>query len=171
MILVTVGTQLPFDRLIAAMDCIALELAEPVIAQAGRGKYVPANMRWQRSYEPAAFEALLAEARVIVAHAGIGSVFSARRHKKPIILFARSAALGEHRNEHQNSSVARLHGRRGIYMAESEVDLRRLLTSATLVSGEVEEAVGRAQLLGRIAGFISESTSRERPGNDQNHHD
>ncbi|MGO7205561.1 glucuronosyltransferase, partial [Rhizobium ruizarguesonis] len=43
MILVTVGTQLPFDRLVKAVDTFATELSKPVLAQIGRGSYTPQN--------------------------------------------------------------------------------------------------------------------------------
>jgi UDP-N-acetylglucosamine transferase subunit ALG13 len=122
-ILLTVGTQLPFDRLVAAMDRIARDLPEAIVAQTGPGRYAPQHMRWQASFEPAAFERLLGEARVIVAHAGIGSVLSAQRHGKGIVLFPRRAALGEHRNDHQQATVAQLDGRRGIYVARTEGEL------------------------------------------------
>ena len=34
---------------------------------------------------------------MIVAHAGMGTIISAMQHQKPIIIFPRIAALGEHR--------------------------------------------------------------------------
>ena len=48
---------------------------------------------------PSEFEAVLREASVIVAHAGIGTVLKAYKYRKPIILVPRQAAFGEHRND------------------------------------------------------------------------
>lgn len=47
------------------------------------------------------FDKLCHDARLIVAHAGMGTIISAMTKGKPIIVFPRIAALGEHRNEHQ----------------------------------------------------------------------
>ena len=77
MILVTVGMQLGFDRLIAAMDRIAPDLGLPVIAQTGKGTYRPQHMDARPRIAPAEFEALVSEARLIVSHAGIGTVLTA----------------------------------------------------------------------------------------------
>jgi UDP-N-acetylglucosamine transferase subunit ALG13 len=126
-ILVTVGTQLPFDRLIRIVDAAAPTLAEPVIGQTGAGRYRPVHMEAHATMDPAAFEVLLQQARVIVAHAGIGTVLMAQKHRRPIILFPRDAALGEHRNDHQAATVSALEDRPGIYVARDGQQLLALL--------------------------------------------
>lgn len=123
MILVTVGMQLGFDRLIKAMDALAPTLGQTVIAQTGKGAYQPANMQARISIAPAEFERLVAEANLIVSHARIGTVLTAARFEKPILLFPRRAALGEHRNDHQLATVRNLAGRPGILVAEEEAEL------------------------------------------------
>ena len=45
MIFVTIGTQIPFDRLIEILDRIAPELNEEIYAQALRGKYKPKHFK------------------------------------------------------------------------------------------------------------------------------
>jgi UDP-N-acetylglucosamine transferase subunit ALG13 len=155
-ILVTVGTQLPFDRLIAIMDRIAISIAEPVVAQTGLSRYMPQAMRWRQSWDPIAFEQLVSEARVVVAHAGIGSVLSAQRHGKPVVLVARSAILGEHRNDHQRATAARFAGRPGIYVAETEAQVRDFVTRAVLAGpAEAENAGDRENLIAAIADYLS----------------
>lgn len=124
MILVTVGMQLGFDRLIAAMDALAPELEGPVIAQTGKGTYRPRHMEAREKLAPAEFETLVERASLIVAHAGIGTVVTAARHAKPIVLMPRRASLGEHRNDHQLATVRKLAGRPGILVAEDESELR-----------------------------------------------
>lgn len=123
MIIVTVGMQLGFDRLIAAMDTLAPRLGMPVIAQTGRGSYVPRNMEARQKIAPAEFETLVGEARLIVSHAGIGTVLTAARCKKPILLMPRRADIGEHRNDHQLATVRKLAGRPGIVVASDESEL------------------------------------------------
>lgn len=132
MILVTVGTQLPFDRLITAMDHLAPSLPMPVFAQIGRSEYTPVNMEWAREMAPPDFFGKLRAASVIVAHAGIGTVLAAQRLAKPIVLVPRRAALGEHRNDHQLATCEQLQHRPGIYVSHDVSELREILSRTNL---------------------------------------
>ncbi|GMN01979.1 glycosyltransferase [Erythrobacter sp. MTPC3] len=123
MILVTVGMQLGFDRLIAAMDALALQLDMPVIAQTGVGEFKPLNMEASSRIAPDEFEKLVQQSRLIVSHAGIGTVLTAQRFQKPIVLIPRRAKLGEHRNDHQLATAEKLEGRPGILIAQDETQL------------------------------------------------
>lgn len=123
MILVTVGMQLAFDRLIAAMDALAPDLEGEVIAQTGKGTYEPTHMSARSAIPPAQFEQMVQRSRLIVSHAGIGSVLTAQRFAKPIVLMPRRAELGEHRNDHQLATARKLAGRSGIVVAMDESEL------------------------------------------------
>jgi UDP-N-acetylglucosamine transferase subunit ALG13 len=108
-IFVTVGTQLPFDRLVKGVDeWAAARGRSDVFAQIGPAAYEPRHMRWQRFVSPEEFRARFEEADVIVAHAGMGSIIEALCHAKPILVMPRRAALREHRNDHQVATVRRL---------------------------------------------------------------
>jgi len=122
-ILVTVGTQLGFDRLIKAMDELAPALKTPVIAQTGPGEYQPRNMQAQSGFASEEFEQIIKNARFIVSHAGIGTVLTAQRLAKPIILFPRRFELGEHRNDHQLATVRKLEAHPGILVAFTKEEL------------------------------------------------
>ena len=154
MILVTVGIQLPFDRLISAMDRIAPELHEPVLAQNGEGDYRPLNIECRRRIPPVDFDQLLSGARVLVAHAGIGSILSAQRYRKPVILFPRSVALGEHRTGHQSATVAALEGRKGIHIARDEAMLAQLLLCPSLEAMDGEVGPERLRLMAAVSAMI-----------------
>src|SRR5688500_9921748 len=97
-IFVTVGAQMPFDRLVRAVDAWA-EGRTDVVAQIGESAYVPKTLRWTRFLEPEAFRRHYAEAKVVVAHAGTGSIITALQIGKPIIVMPRRAALRETRND------------------------------------------------------------------------
>lgn len=155
MILVTVGMQLGFDRLIAAMDALAPKLGMPVIAQTGKGSYVPRNMEARAKIAPAEFEALVERSRLIVSHAGIGTVLTAARCRKPVLLMPRRAALGEHRNDHQLATVAKLAGRPGILVAEDESALADGIAEGLALKdwSGVQSATAR-QLHDALAAFI-----------------
>lgn len=102
MIFVTVGTQLPFDRLVKAVDdWAARHLDVPVMAQVNGGRYAPAHLQTVSGLSPAEFSDSFSRAEVVVAHAGMGTIISALEVGKPLVLLPRLAALGEHRNDHQ----------------------------------------------------------------------
>lgn len=154
MILLTVGTQLPFDRFVRIVDETAPLLATPVFAQIGHGDYKPRNMDWRPFVRPVEFDEMLARTTLIVSHAGVGTVVMAQKHSKPVILFPRRAALAEHRNDHQLATVDSLEGRSGIYIARTAEELRAML--ARELAPPVIEAMnlGRDRLRDAIADFI-----------------
>ncbi len=155
MILVTVGMQLGFDRLIRAMDEIAPTLDMPVIAQTGRGQYCPVNMETHESLDAGEFEALVAESKLIVSHAGVGTVLTAQRLRKSVILVPRRADMGEHRNDHQLATAKQLSGRPGIlvvwHAAELGAAIRESLANPDLPDGEPKAS---AELLNTVSSFI-----------------
>lgn len=109
MILVTVGTDGPFDRLVSAVDRWAGERGRTdVVAQIGRSKLRPQFMRWYEFLEPPQFREYFSSASLIVAHAGMGTILSSLRYEKPLLVMPRRASLGEQRNEHQLATARRL---------------------------------------------------------------
>jgi Uncharacterized conserved protein len=127
MIFVTIGTQFPFDRLIEMLDRIAPELDEEIYAQVLKGKYKPKHIKTLDFIEPDEFEEVFVQARLVVAHAGMGTILSSLRRSKPLIIFPRIAALGEHRNEHQNATALMIKENNYAYVATDEKELRELL--------------------------------------------
>lgn len=156
MIVVTVGTQLPFDRLIKMMDDIAPDIGKPVMAQTGVGTYVCRNIQAAANYSPIEFDGFVKNCDLLVAHAGMGTVLKAYKYRKPIIIVPRKAALGEHRNDHQLATVSQLRSRIGIYAADTEEELRTLLSrdlEPALVTDDMLER--RAQLVGFVRKLIA----------------
>jgi UDP-N-acetylglucosamine transferase subunit ALG13 len=136
-IFVTVGVQLPFDRLIRAVDELAPLLSQPVFAQTGRTSYRPSNIQYSETLAPREFGERFDEASMIVSHAGIGTIMRALKLSKPIVVFPRYASNGEHRNDHQLATCAQLKDRDGIYVAHTASDLQDLLTRAELGSPDM----------------------------------
>jgi UDP-N-acetylglucosamine transferase subunit ALG13 len=156
MIFVTTGTQLAFPRLISAMDGIAPALGERVVAQIGPdpGRYPALDVVTHLT--PERFETLVSEARVLVAHAGIGTILTARRHAKPLILMARRHALGEHRNDHQVATLAAISGRTGLYAAADAAELEALLARTDLRPAEDARGEEAARLDSFVASWLTE---------------
>jgi len=105
MIFCTIGTQAPFDRLIEAVDRMAADIEEKIIAQTLCGNYKPRNIETVGFLTVDDFNEMCQQSRIIVAHAGVGTIVSALQMQKPIVVFPRIAELGEHRNNHQMATA------------------------------------------------------------------
>lgn len=155
MIFLTVGHQMPFDRLVAAVDDWVEESGRlDVFAQIGSARYAPRNFASVATLSPQDFARNVAEASGIVAHAGTGTIIAALRQGRPLLVLPRRATLGETRNEHQ-LATADYFEKAGYLMAVRETAdlapaLERLESfrpSATLVGAASPE------LLHRLRGF------------------
>lgn len=108
MIFATTGAQLPFDRLVKMLDDIAPTIDEKIVAQFIQSTYRPRNLDVTGFVSPADFGKYVADARIVVAHAGMGSIISALELGKPVVVLPRLASMGEHRNDHQVATAERL---------------------------------------------------------------
>lgn len=155
MIFVTVGAQMPFDRLIGWVDDWAeAEGRDDVIAQIGTSSYVPRRLKVAPFMAPPEFRRRVAEAEAIVAHAGMGSIINALELGKPIVVVPRRAALGETRNDHQVATARRLEAE-GLVRSADDPDqlaeqLRRIAGDgpAATIAGQAQAA-----LLDRLRSF------------------
>lgn len=165
MIFVTVGTQLPFDRLIRTMDAWAgARPGREVVAQTGRGGFQPAHLRQISSVEPAEFQRLIRDADFIVAHAGMGTILTALELGKRIVLLPRLARHQEHRNDHQLATVEKFQNRSLVRVARSEAELPGILDALEQQSpgaGEPSERISDSaspELIGRLREFFGSVT-------------
>lgn len=127
MIFVTIGTQAPFDRFIRIVDEVAAQIDEEVVAQVYQCGFEPKNIKTVDFLAPDEFNELFAKARLIVSHAGMGTILSAMQQQKPIIIFPRIAVLGEHRNEHQLATAQKFKELGFVYVAMKDKELKELL--------------------------------------------
>lgn len=128
MIFVTVGSQMAFDRLIAAVDswADARERAD-VFAQIGPSSTRPNAIRWTRFVEPSEFRERVRQCDALVAHAGMGSILTALEFGKPVLVMPRRASLGETRNDHQIATARRLRAMGKVHVAMDEHEMPRML--------------------------------------------
>lgn len=99
MIFVTVGTTLPFDELVEAVDALVAEgrLREEVICQIGHGSYVPRNCEWFK-FTPQ-IDTYIEQARLVIGHGGTGTVTGLLRRGKRFIAVANPLGADDHQAE------------------------------------------------------------------------
>jgi len=135
-IFVTIGSMFPFDRLIRLMDdWAAANAPTEILAQIGDGKYEPRHMPFVRRLAQAEFGATVARCRLVVAHAGMGSVITAGQYGKPIVMLPRLQEWGEHTTDHQIATANWLRPKPGVYIADRDADLGPQIARA-LAAGE-----------------------------------
>jgi UDP-N-acetylglucosamine transferase subunit ALG13 len=154
MIFVTVGTQLPFPRLVSSIDQISPRLALPVFAQTADPHFQAKHIDCRAFLPPDEYNAKIEQSSLIVAHAGIGTVLQAKTARKPLIIFPRRASLGEHRNEHQLASASFLRDLRGVHVAWTDHDLEELLRQPALEAADPRLGAGAQQLVGFLSATL-----------------
>lgn len=156
MILVTVGTnEAPFDRLLRAVESLS-EGAE-IVVQYGSSSVRPANA--SRSFEFLPFDDLLEEmraARVVITHAGIGSIMSALTCGKRPVVVPRLVRHGEAVDDHQLPVARRLEDAGLVTLVEDPSNLG----GAVRTAGErVEIGVGPDErLVAELRDYIGANT-------------
>lgn len=156
MIFVTIGTQQPFDRLIKIIDELAPQLNEEVIAQVYQCGFTPQNIKTIDFLAPDEFNTLYEKARLIISHAGMGTILSALQKEKPIIVFPRIAALGEHRNEHQLATARKFKEMGTVNVAMNEEELTSMLLKGNQATHQHIGNSASPSLIQSIQKFIDE---------------
>lgn len=100
MIFVTVGTnEAPFDRLLRALA--DLRLGEPCVVQCGASAVRPLGARCVDFLPFDDVAAYVREARLVICHAGVGSVMVALMNGKRPVVVPRLRRFGEAVDDHQ----------------------------------------------------------------------
>jgi UDP-N-acetylglucosamine transferase subunit ALG13 len=157
MILVTVGvSNLPFDRLVAAVDGLAAD-GEEVVAQYGAARARPQHAV---SFDYLPFVELqrwVSKARVVVCHAGIGSVAMCLTTGVHPVVVPRLERLGECVDEHQLLFGRRL-GQLGLATVVEDVsELPRTVRSVP--AGQPPTGLSR-QLADELVAYIGSVRTR-----------
>lgn len=150
MIFVTTGThETPFDRLVVGAAPLA-ELDELVVQHGSSAVRIPAA----RQIEFAPFDELselASRARVVVTHAGAGSILvSLAAGKRPIVV-PRLAALGEAVDDHQLDFGRHLHARGVVTLVE---DVSGLREAAAHAGRSDSSLAGPAALVNDLGAYV-----------------
>lgn len=156
MIFVTVGTQLPFERLIKTVDQWAGKNPQvKIFGQIGETVYQPTNFEYAIRLSPNEYEQKLNASKVIIGHVGMGTIITGIEKNKSLVLMPRHASKGEHRNDHQISTANRFKQLKSIDIVEDEDDLAEVLEARLFAGGGGSALSGPApELLKTIASFV-----------------
>jgi UDP-N-acetylglucosamine transferase subunit ALG13 len=127
-ILVTIGTSDPFDRLLAAVA--KLPPGEEIVAQCGDSTVRPANARCVSFLGFDELNALILAARVVVMHAGAGSVLTAHAAGRRPVVVPRLRRYGEAVDDHQVEFGRSLAAAELVTLVEDPDDLPGVIAAA-----------------------------------------
>lgn len=130
MIFVTVGMHHQgFDRLIQKMDEIAGKHDEKVIMQIGSASYAPVHAHFFSYLPDEQLMGYYQDARVIVAHAGAGTILTALTLNKPVIVVPRLKKYNENGNDQQTELAEAIsHSKLGRVVTDMD-DLEEAISS------------------------------------------
>lgn len=154
MIFVSMGTSDPFERLLRAADRLPRD--EGLVVQCGTS---PFRLSEARCFDFLPFEdilELMRDARVIVTHAGVGSIMAARAVGKRPIVVPRLRRFGEAVDDHQVGLGRRLHAAGLVTLVEDADELPAAVAS----QHEFEGAAGGGALVEELRGYLAAAVSR-----------
>jgi UDP-N-acetylglucosamine transferase subunit ALG13 len=159
MIFVTVGSQLPFDRLVFAVDGWAASRPDvELFGQVGDTANPPANFDSVSTIAPEEYERRFAEAELIVGHAGMGTIIAALESSKPLLMLPRLARLKESRNDNQVGTARHFRTFAQFEVVDSELEiparLDHMLTNLDTYRHASDEFGVGDGLISAIRGFV-----------------
>lgn len=156
MIFVTVGAQMPFDRLTMAIDTWAKTKSDiKIFAQIGNSSYKPENIDWINHLEPNEYREYIKKSELVVAHAGMGTILSVLEIGTHLLIMPRRGIFHETRNDHQLATAKSFSAHNNIQLANDEYELQEKLSQWNIQ--ESSASIGphaSEELLSRISSFI-----------------
>ena len=104
MIFITVGTQkFQFNRLLKMVDDLIEEklISDNVVAQVGYSTYIPRNFHSFQFKSENEINLLMEKAHILITHSGVGSITTALKLQKKVIVVPRLKKYKEHVDDHQ----------------------------------------------------------------------
>lgn len=148
MIFLTVGSQMPFDRLVAAVDRWAESSPTTrVLGQIGNSELPLKSIQGVSTLPPDEFRRVVQDAEVIVAHAGMGSILTAMEYGKPLVVMPRKGNLLETRNDHQVATCQWLKDQGSVFIADDE----------RYIADAIERALAKSQAREPISADASDA--------------
>jgi len=164
MIFASVGSLLPFERLVRAVDTWAHDNpAEEVFIQIGDTAFEPQHAPFARIMPMTEYRDRLRDCDLLVAHVGMGSILQALQMRKQMLLMPRLKNRQEHTTDHQVDTAMRFANVKGIRIADDEAMLRREMSLMLRQPLEISDAISdhaSPELLNNVKSFLGGVKSR-----------
>jgi UDP-N-acetylglucosamine transferase subunit ALG13 len=164
MIFASVGSMLPFDRLVKAVDeWAAVNPDEEVFLQIGRGEYEPRHAPFVRMMPHTEYRQRLEDCDLFVAHVGMGSILQSLETRKQLLMLPRLAALKEHTTDHQLHTAARFRDVEGLMIVDDVAELHAAMTRLLREPLKASEGISRyatQPLIDNVAAFLTAGATR-----------
>jgi exopolysaccharide biosynthesis glucuronosyltransferase PssE len=158
MIFASVGSMLPFDRLVKAVDdWAAAHPDQQVFIQIGRGAYEPRHAPWARIMPAEEYRDRIRGATLFVAHVGMGSILQGLEERRQMLLLPRHQALKEHTTDHQLHTAKRFRDTPGLRIVDDVAALQASMTELLerpMAASEGISTVATPSLIAGIADFL-----------------
>lgn len=158
LILVVLGThELPFTRLLKEAERLKSEniIEDDIIVQSGHTKYNSNKLTIKQFVSYKEMDLLCEQARLIITHAGTGSIIAGLKKGKSVIACARLKKYGEHNDDHQLQIVSALVNQGHILSWEDGTMLEEVIQKAETFQPKPFRS-GREQIYQLIENFINE---------------
>jgi UDP-N-acetylglucosamine transferase subunit ALG13 len=156
MILVTTGTnEQPFDRLVRA--AAELSRSAETFVQYGSSREPHGEGEWVEFLSFDELAERMRAARVVVCHAGVGSIMLARKCGHRPVVVPRRVSLGEAVDDHQLHMGRRLHAAGLVRLVEDERDLPAAVGApqAARTASTGQQLAGAAALANELRTYLT----------------
>jgi len=143
------GQEFPFDRLLRGLE----GLEEELVVQGGTSAFRPAGAQWFDYLEYPELVEHVRRARVVVSHAGVGSVMTAVGEGKRPVVVPRLKRHGEAVDDHQLPFARRLHDVGLVVLVEDPAQLRDALRETPAVPAPLG---GESRLAADLRAYLLE---------------
>jgi len=159
LIFASVGSMLPFERLVRAVDEWARDNpSEEVFIQIGETEYEPQHAPFARMIPMTEYRQRLRDCDLFVAHVGMGSIFQALEDRKQTLMLPRHQEWGEHTTDHQLHTAERFGYLPGLKVVDTVEDLQREMTAllkSPLVTGDAISNQASPELIAGVRNFLN----------------
>ena len=127
MIFVTVSKDFFFERLIKRIDEVSVKYSLEMVVQGGFD-YAPKSTKisYYSTMDRSDFDKFFNQAQLVISHAGIGNIISAKQKRKPAIIVPRLKKFKEHCSDHQLEIAKKLEDKKGFKVVYDVNDLDSL---------------------------------------------
>ena len=157
-IFASVGSMLPFDRFVRAVDDWAeANPGQEVFIQIGEGAFEPRHAPWVRIMPHEEYRRRLEACDLFVAHVGMGSILQGLEVRKQMLLMPRLASQLEHTTDHQLHTADRFRGTAGLLIVEDAPALQAAMTrllDQPLAPSDGISPYAQPGLIARVAEFL-----------------